>query len=181
MNDDVKRLRTLADTYKLSRPLPPALQEYVIANRMPDLRLILKKAGRYSLISWFVIMIFTLFRKYGIHITMIQSKIIAGVTAAAVASGSAAGAYRGTKYIIEKAGRPEPRVEETILEQETETQMQAGQPPAPAEQERAEIDQTVPVRKNQAPAETKQPLDSKQDKVKKKGKENNAISDIPSL
>jgi len=175
MNDDVKRLRTLADTYKLSRPLPPALQEYVIANRMPDLRLILKKAGKYSLISWLVILIFTLFRKYGIHITMIQSKIIAGVTAAAVASGSAAGAYRGAKYIIEKAGRPEPRVEETIPEQETETHMQAGQPSAPTEQKRAEIDQTVTVRKEQAPVE------KKQEKAKKKGADHNSISDIPSL
>jgi hypothetical protein len=85
------------DTYELSRPVSPELQRLAIESRTPDLRRILMKAGKYGTITWLVIIIFTLFRKYGLHITMIQSKIIAGITAAAVASGSAAVAYRGAK------------------------------------------------------------------------------------
>lgn len=184
MIDDIKKLRTLMDTYKLSRPVSPELQQFAIESRIPDLRRILMKAGKYSAITWLVIIIFTLFRKYGLHITLIQSKIIAAVTAAAVASGSAAVAYRGAKYVIEATTRPASQIEKTIDRSETEKikQIENVAPDESAEQKQTMEKQSIPLYKEKtAPAVKKQPASGKPQKVKRKMKEHNTISDIPSL
>ncbi len=185
MNDDIQRLRKLVDTYKLSRPVSPELQQYVIDSRTPDLRNILRRSGKYGLVSWFVIMIYMLFKKYGFHITMMQSKIIAGITAAAVASGSGAVIYRGAKYIIDASVRPPAKIDETIdraepgIENHTENIL----PDAPIEQKKAQEKQTIPVNKEMEDPGNEKPTESgKMEKVKKKKEpEHNVISDVPSL
>jgi hypothetical protein len=189
MNDDIKRLRNLVDTYKLSRPVSPELQQLVIDSRSPDLRQILMKSGKYGVISWIVIMIFTLFRKYGIHITMIQSKIVAGITAAAVASGSAAVAYRGAKYVIDVTGRPVSKIDETIDKVETgiTKQPENNTPDAPAQKNRIQeknsflIENRKVDTRKAAPAEKNDHDTGKSENKKKKGSEHNTFSDIPSL
>jgi hypothetical protein len=184
MNDDIKRLHNLIDTYKLSRPVSPELQQYVINNRGPDLRRILMKSGKYSLISWFVIMIFSLLRKYGLHVTMIQSKIIAGITAAAVASGSAAAAYRGARYVNKVITRAASQVEETNERHEPEAgeDIENTSPVAPLEQKGAEEKRSVPVYKEKNdPAEKNLPGKEQQEKVKEKEEPEGTINDIPSL
>jgi len=184
MSDDIKQLRTLIDTYRLSRPVSAELQQYVIDSRMPDLRRILKKSGTYTLIAWLSIMIFSLLRKYGLHVTMIQSKIIAGLAAAAVASGSAAAVYGGARYVIKVTGRPASQVEETVTEPETDIQNKIEKTPAqPDIQERTEEKQTIPVYKEKAAPSGKK--HDSNDKVgpdkKKKDAEEDTVSDIPTL
>jgi hypothetical protein len=184
MSDDMKQLRVLIDTYKLSRPVSPELQQYVIDSRMPDLRHILMKSGKYSLIAWLVIMIFSLFRKYGLHVTMIQSKIIAGITAAALASGSAAAVYGGARYIIKAAGGPSAQVEETVKEPEAGIKKHNETTPVmPEEQKRVDVKRTIPVYKEKpAPAGKKPQIkDRKGPAKKKKAAEEDAVSDIPTL
>lgn len=185
MNNDKQRLRHLVDAYRLSRPVSPELQRIAIKSRKPDLRRILKKSGRYGLLSWLVIMIFMLFRKYGLQVTMLQSKIIAGITAAAVASGSAAGTYKGVKYIIEAAIRPAPHADETLDVPETKNieHRDTTAPSAPVELQRAVEKQSVPAYKGKsAPVENKLPESGNAEKAKKKtDPEHDSISDIPSL
>jgi len=185
MSDDIKRLRLLIGTYKLSRPVSPELQQYVIDSRMPDLRRILKKSGAYTLLAWLVIIIFSIFRKYGLHVTMIQSKIIAGLTAAAVASGSAAAVYGGARYIMKAAGGPAFRVEETIEKPEADIKekIETIPPRAPAEEKRIEKKRIVPLYKERtAPVGKKPQVKDKQEPAKKKNAvEEDTISDIPTL
>lgn len=185
MNNDKQRLRHLVDAYRLSRPVSPELQRVAIKSRKTDLRRILKKSGRYGLLSWFVIMVFMLFRKYGLHVTMLQSKIIAGITAAAVASGSAAGTYKGVTYIIEAATQPAPHADGIPDMPETKNieRRDATAPSAPVELQRAGEKQSIPAYKGKsAPVENIQPDSGKAEKAKKKtGPEHDSISDIPSL
>lgn len=183
MSDDIKRLRTLIDTYKISRPVSPEHQQYVIGSRMPDLRQVLKKTGRYSLAAWIVIMIFSLFRKYGFHITMIQSKIIAGITAAAVASGSAAAVYGGARYIMKAAGGPASRIEEGAKAPGTATKERTGnEPVAPAGRTGEKKRTSIVNQEKSAPAGEQPQIKEKQGPAKKKkASEQDSISDILTL
>ncbi|OHD63496.1 MAG: hypothetical protein A2176_11340 [Spirochaetes bacterium RBG_13_51_14] len=116
MNTSVEQFHQLLGRYKLSRPVSPGDQEYIINSRKQDLKDLLRKKGKYSLILWIVIAIYAGIRKFGIHITMVQSKIIAGMTAVAVVSGSSTGVYQGTKYVIKAISKPPAKVEEKIDE-----------------------------------------------------------------
>jgi hypothetical protein len=112
MNENAEKFRILLDTYKLSLPVSPGDQEYIMKNRVPGLKAILRTAGRYSLFYWAAVLVFAWFRKFGVSITMVQGKIIAAFLAAAVASGSTAAAVSGARYILRVIEPQQERIEE---------------------------------------------------------------------
>jgi hypothetical protein len=122
MNIQAEQLSRVLEKYSLSRPLSPADQRYILGRSRSSLRRLLKARGAYGLFFGMIIATGYLFRKMGIKLTLLQSKIIAGVTAAVMTAGSATGAYRAGEYIKEKiTGRPqEEKVREESIPAEPE-------------------------------------------------------------
>src|SRR4030067_2830344 len=98
MNGTVEQFKLLLEKYKLLEPVSHEQQDYISQQRQADLQALLKKIGRYGVIFWLSILIYSGLKKFGITVTLIQSKIILGITAITIASGSGAGVYTGTKY-----------------------------------------------------------------------------------
>ncbi|OHD64556.1 MAG: hypothetical protein A2176_08475 [Spirochaetes bacterium RBG_13_51_14] len=102
MISNTEQFNNLIAKYALSRPISLADQRYILKRRKASLKILLKKKGAYSVLIMIVVGISTMFKKMGINLSLVQSKIIAGVTAAAVSTGSAGGAYKAALYIKKK-------------------------------------------------------------------------------
>jgi hypothetical protein len=102
MNTTIKQFSGLLQKYALSRPISSEDQRYIITQSRAGLKRILKQKGSYGAVIGSALAVSFLFRKMGIKLTLIQGKLIAGVTAVAVSAGSAAGGYTTVRLIREK-------------------------------------------------------------------------------
>jgi hypothetical protein len=120
MSGAVEKLKILFATYKVSEPMSLEQQDYIIKQRTSDLKVLLEKTGRYGSIFWFSVLIYEGLRKFGIQVTLVQSKILIGLTATLIVSGSSAGAYTGAKYLINVFNKEHVKVEEKMKKREAE-------------------------------------------------------------
>jgi hypothetical protein len=120
MSDTVEKLKILLATYKISGPISPNQQDYIIKQRKSDLKDLLKKTGGYGSIFWLSVLMYEGLRKFGIQVTLVQSKILLGITATLIVSGSSAGVYTSAKYIINVINRQHVKVEEKMIERKAE-------------------------------------------------------------
>jgi len=114
-----ENFNNLLAAYKLTEPVSPEQQEYIIEQRRSDLKVLLKITGQLGIVFWLTVMVYEGLKSIGLKLTLIQCKIILGIATAAVASGSATGVYTGTKYIIKAIQKPEVKIEEK-KEEDTE-------------------------------------------------------------
>ncbi len=186
MNDTIAQFNTLLEKYKLVEPISPEQQEYIIKQRKSDLKKLLKKTGQYGIIIWLSILIFERLRDFGITLTLVQSKIILGLTAAAIASGSATGVYTGTKYIIKAIKKPEMKIEEKTQQQDDEyihLDENASRQSKPSET--TKIEKKAQIKKIETEAHLKKDNEKQGDqgekKKQKKDFETEPVSDVPTL
>lgn len=108
MSAATEQFGRVLEKYSLSRPLSREEQRYVLKRRKAGLRRILRRKGGYGALFMAIIGVQLFFRKFGISLSLVQSTIIAGVTAAAVSAGSMTGAYTAVRYVklrIDEAAR----------------------------------------------------------------------------
>ena len=105
MNPKPEHFTKLMARYKLSHPVSTDDQRYILARRRTSLNKLLKEKGSYSLIIGIIYAINAFFRNIGIHLTLLQTNIIAGLVAAAVSTASVAGTYQVARYILKKFDR----------------------------------------------------------------------------
>jgi hypothetical protein len=183
MNTGVDTFRALLAHYKLSEPVSPELQEYIIRQRKSDFKRLLRKTGQLGLMFWFSVLVYETLKEAGIKLSIIQAKIVAGITATAIASGSAAGVYKGATYIREAVIKIKAETEEKI-EKDGDSRTgpdrnHSGQG-APTEVKRdghrtGSIDI---IKKNGNGSKS---IDAEGEKQNKNGGESGMISDVPTL
>jgi hypothetical protein len=108
MNATTEQFSRVLEKYSLSRPFTREEQRRILKRRKAGLRLILRQKGGFGALFLAILGLQLFFKKFGISVTLIQSKIIAGVTVAAVSAGSMTGAYTAVSYVnarIEEAAR----------------------------------------------------------------------------
>ncbi|HOD16549.1 MAG TPA: hypothetical protein PLA65_01420 [Spirochaetota bacterium] len=108
MSAMTEQFSRVLEKYSLSRPLSPDEQRYILKRRKAGLRKILRQKGGYSALLLAILGVQLLFKKFGLSISLLQAKILAGVTAVAVSAGSITGAYTAARYVkikIDEAAR----------------------------------------------------------------------------
>ncbi|HPV40207.1 MAG TPA: hypothetical protein PKX40_03445 [Spirochaetota bacterium] len=103
MNQYPEQFTALMGKYKLSHPVSVDDQRYILDRTRPSLTALLKRKGAYGTALGAVILLLVIFRKAGIKLTLIQAKIVAGLTATALATASVAGTVTVTNYIKKKS------------------------------------------------------------------------------
>lgn len=99
MSTVTEQFGRVLEKYSLSRPLSRDEQRHILKRRKAGLRLILRRKGGYGGLFIAIVGVQLFFRKFGISLSLVQSKIIAGATAAAVSAGSMTGAYTAARYV----------------------------------------------------------------------------------
>jgi hypothetical protein len=186
MSDQTERLKILFDRYQLSEPVSPEQQEYIIKQRKSDLKKLLKKTGGYGSIFWLSVLIYDSLRKFGIHATLVQSKILLGIMAAAIASGASTGAYVGVKYIVNIMSGQQIMIDEKIntggegpIDSDTHTSVQDKLPDRNKSDD-TPVPETVTIRKT-SDKSTKRKNDAIEDKKHKSELESKPSSEVPTL
>jgi hypothetical protein len=105
MNETTEQFGRVLTKYALSRPLSPEDQRYILNQRKASLKKLLRQKEAYGAFFMTLLGIRLFFKKFGISLSLIQSKIIAGVTAAAVSAGSMTGAYTAARYVSYRIDR----------------------------------------------------------------------------
>jgi hypothetical protein len=117
----VKRTNQLFEVlnkYKLAYPVPGDIQDFIEEDRKETLKTILKITGAAGLLFWLALIFQITIKKLGISLSILQSKLIVGITVCAVATGSTTGTYQAVKYVQKKVIHKEQKVE--IPEKKTE-------------------------------------------------------------
>ncbi|MBN1496487.1 MAG: hypothetical protein JXA07_06945 [Spirochaetes bacterium] len=115
-----KQFARLLERYALSRPVSPENQRAIMKKRRAGLKHILKQKGSYGAFFGAAVTVSLLFKKMGINLSLIQSKIIAGLTATAVSAGSVAGGYATADYVkkkIEERKKTEREREKSVIDE----------------------------------------------------------------
>jgi len=99
MSAATEQFGRVLEKYSLSRPLSRDEQRHILKRRKAGLRLILRRKGGYGALFIAIVGVQLFFRKFGISLSLVQSTIIAGATAAAVSAGSMTGAYTAARYV----------------------------------------------------------------------------------
>ncbi len=196
MNDTITQFNALLEKYKLIEPVSPEQQEFIIKQRKAELKKLLKKTGQYGIVIWLSILIFERLRDWGISLTLVQGKIILGLTVAAIASGTSIGGYMAAKYVIKAVLEPERKIEERTEEKTEEIKpghiLDEDKPPQTGPAENIKMkEKTAPIKKveedsqkNETQTDIKKIMEKSDPAVKKKQKkdfEAEPVSDVPSL
>jgi hypothetical protein len=102
MNPNPEQFTALMGTYKLSHPISADDQRYILGRTRPSLKALLKMKGVYGTAVGAFIVFQIILRKAGLKLTLIQTKIVAGLTATALTTASVAGTVTGAGYIKKK-------------------------------------------------------------------------------
>ncbi|MBN2159251.1 MAG: hypothetical protein JW807_07635 [Spirochaetes bacterium] len=102
MKTNAEQFTALMAKYGLSHPIPADDQRYILNSIHPSLKALLKRKGLYSSALGTVILLILLFKKAGIKLSLIQAKIVAGLTATALATASVTGTVTAAHYIKKK-------------------------------------------------------------------------------
>jgi hypothetical protein len=109
MNTTTEQFGRVLAKYSLSRPLSPDDQRYILMQRKAALTKLLRQKGAYGAFFMTFLGIKIFFNKFGISLSLVQSKIIACMTAASISAGSLTGAYTAARYVklrMDEASRP---------------------------------------------------------------------------
>ncbi len=102
MNPNPEQFTALIAKYKLSHPVSADDQRYILNSTRPTLTALLELKGVYGSAFGAFIALQILFRKAGIKLTLIQTKIVAGLTATVLTMASVAGIVTAANYIKQK-------------------------------------------------------------------------------
>lgn len=105
MNATTEQFGRVLAKYALTRPLSPEEQRYILKRRKAVLKKLLRQKGAYGAFFMTLLGIQLFFKKFGISLSLIQTKFIAGVTAAAVSAVSMTGAYTAARYVSYRIDR----------------------------------------------------------------------------
>jgi hypothetical protein len=114
MNATTEQFGRVLTKYALTRPLAPEDQRYIVKQRKAALTKLLRQKGAYGAFFMALLGIQLFFKKFGLSLSLIQSKIIAGFTAAAVSAGSMTGAYTVARYAAHRIDRARHEEQEPV-------------------------------------------------------------------
>ncbi len=127
MNLNPEQFTALMGKYRMSHPISADDQRYILDSTRPSLTALLKKKGVYGTAAGAFIVLQIILRKAGFKLTLIQTKIVAGLTATALTTASVAGTVAGATYIKKKLDETkksgEEKKENAIPNLETDEQI----------------------------------------------------------
>lgn len=100
---DIKLLQGLLEKYRVAEPVPAAVRARIISRRRRNLVEILKKLGRYNPLLGAILLVYFLFKKLGVSVTLVQSAVIFFTVSAITVAGVTAGSYIVVKSIIDSS------------------------------------------------------------------------------
>jgi hypothetical protein len=175
MNTPIDQFHSLLERYRMIHPVSRETQKDILKYRDSDYKKLLKKVGKYSSVLWLAVIVYTGLKKIGIQATLLQSKIIVGVAAAALSAGSVTGTYQGVKYVQKIIHRQESKEERPVKIEKTDTPETI--------QPRSEPIITVPRQKAQSSDDAAAKKDKQTEKKEreKQKQDGDTLSDVPSL
>ncbi len=115
---NTRQLYAVLSKYRLAYPLPEEVQNYIYRDRKETLKSILKITGTAGMLFWLAVILNIVLKKLGITLTILQSKIILGVTICAIAASSSTGTYKAVKYVHSKIIQKDTEIENKIRSHE---------------------------------------------------------------
>lgn len=179
MNTPIDQFHSLLDKYRMIHPVSPETQENILKYRNSDYKKLMKKVGKYSALLWLVVLIYTFLKKIGIQATLLQSKIIVGVAAAAISAGSVTGTYQGVKYVRKIIHRQESKEEKPEKIEKTltpETIQPLSEPINTVQPQKTDL-----IKQSSNKAVEKKELSPGKKETKKQKHDADTLSDVPSL
>ena len=104
---DIKLLQGLLEKYRVAEPVPAAVRARVIAGRRRNLVAILKKLDRYNPLLGAILLVYFLFKKLGLSVSLVQSAVVFFTVSALTVAGVTTGSYIVVKRVIDSS----PKVE----------------------------------------------------------------------
>ena len=101
MNQELTNFNNLMTRYRLTKPVSPDIQDFAVSISRKNLKALLKKSGDYSVVFWIILSVYAIAKKFGIGITFLQSKIIAGMLALCLGVSGYAGGRAVAAYIVD--------------------------------------------------------------------------------
>lgn len=100
---DIKLLQGLLEKYRVTEPVPAAVRARVISRRRRNLVEILKKIGRYNPLLGAILIVYFLFKKLGLSVSLVQSAVIFFTVSALTVAGVTTGSYIVVKRAIDSS------------------------------------------------------------------------------
>jgi len=100
---DIKLLQGLLEKYRVAEPVPAAVRARVISRRRRNLVEILKKLDRYNPLLGVILIVYFLFKKLGLSVSLVQSAIIFFTVSALTVAGVTTGSYIVIKRAIDSS------------------------------------------------------------------------------
>jgi len=83
LNKDVEQFNTVLIQFKFKNPVQPSVRTYILENKSRQFKLILKKAGGYSILFALISHAYFFLQKFGISATIAKTLVITGLTSVA--------------------------------------------------------------------------------------------------
>ncbi len=104
---DIKLLQGLLEKYRVAEPVPAAVRARVISRRRGNLVEILKKLGRYNPLLGAILIVYFLFKKLGLSVSLVQSAVVFFTVSALTIAGVTTGSYFVVKRVIDSSMKVE--------------------------------------------------------------------------
>ncbi len=115
MNKNIENFHNLIDKYQLTDETPADVKNNISQYKKAGFKNIIKKAGKYSIISAAVYSVFFFLKKLGISISVFKSIIIVSVGSIVIVSSVSTGVYYTIKHITGKDQKLEKKIDNTQL------------------------------------------------------------------
>lgn len=102
MKSNISIYHNILKKYKMVQPIDIEIQSYIISSRKSNLKSTLKKLGNFSFLYYWAFTINIFLRKFGIRVSMLQSKIILCIVISLVSVSGASASYYTSKYIYKR-------------------------------------------------------------------------------
>jgi hypothetical protein len=116
---DIKLLQGLLEKYRVTEPVPAAVRVRVIAGRRRNLVVILKKLDRYNPLLGAILLVYFLFKKLGLSVSLVQSAVVFFTVTALSVAGVTTGSYIVVKRVIDSSPKVELQNDEGSVTIET--------------------------------------------------------------
>jgi len=100
---DIKLLQGLLEKYRVAEPVPAAVRARVISRRRRNLVEILKKLDRYNPLLGVILIVYFLFKKLGLSVSLVQSAVVFFTVSALTVAGISTGSYIVVKRAIDSS------------------------------------------------------------------------------
>lgn len=98
---NIDDLDKILKKYKYSEPIPEEVQKKFLNGKKRSLNKVLKKLNKHSFFYSMVIVLFFLFRKFGLKLSIFQTTVVTGSVASIIVGSAGAGTYVGAKKAVE--------------------------------------------------------------------------------